>query len=215
MEPFGVLEHLKAISPNHVYFLAPKVIVMRGYEYYAQGRLEAYSWDRTRTVLSAVVRGSLRYTIRLTADDGTLAYTCNCPGWTQASQCKHVICVLLTSVNLLKPDTFRMPNARNTNRQDLLERQLLPGGKGMSAAMPPPRTPAQFEVTLGMREGRGEVMITNHGVMCQSVLGMPTELALLLRSIQDPAWSTQEGLQNFLNHHGHRHRDLRGFSQRT
>ncbi|MDR4493170.1 MAG: DEAD/DEAH box helicase [Nitrospirales bacterium] len=205
MEPFGVLKHLNAISPNQIYFLAPKAVVMRGYEYYAQGRLEAYSWDRTRTALSAIVRGSLRYTIRLMADDGMLAYTCNCPAWTQTDQCKHVICVLLTSVNLLNPDTFRMSHRSNISRRDLLERQLLAGGKATSASMPSLPIPAQFEVTLGTREGRGEVMITNHGVMCQSVLGMPAELALLQRSIQDPAWSTQEGLQNFLNHHGHRH----------
>ena len=177
---------------------------MRGYEYYAQGRVEGYSWDRGRTVLSAIVRGSLRYTIRVTADQGGLVYSCNCPAWTQATQCKHVICVLLTTVNLLKPDTFQMPKT-NANRQDILGRQLLAGGKGPSGNTSSTLTPAKFEVTFGMRDGHGEVMITNHGVLCQSVLGMPTELALLLRSIQDPAWSTQDGLQNFLNHHGDRY----------
>ena len=204
-ECVGVLEHFKALSPNHVYFLTSKVVVMRGYEYYAQGRLEAYSWDRTRTALSAIVRGSLRYTVRVTADQGALAYSCNCPGWSQATQCKHVICVLVTTLNLLKPDTFKIPHI-NVNRRDLLERQLMAGSKSPSST-PTPNSPgpAKFEVTLGIRDGRGEVMISNHGVLCQSVLGMPTELALLLRSIQDPAWSTHEGIQNFLNHHGHRH----------
>jgi len=203
-ESFSVLEHLKSLSPNHVYFLASKVMVMRGYEYYAQGRLETYSWDRTRAVLSAIVRGKLRYTVRVTADEGGLVYFCNCPSWTQTTQCKHVICVLLTTVNLLKPDTFRMPQT-NVNRKDLLERQLLAGSKSPFKPSPAMPSPPRFEVTLSNREGRSEVMISNHGVLCQSVLGMPTELAMLLRSIQDPAWSTQEGFQNFLNHHGHKH----------
>ncbi len=203
-EPLKVLERFKALSPNHVYFLSSKAVVLRGYEYYAHGRLEAYSWDRTHAVLSAIVRGSRRYTIRVTADQGTLAYCCNCPGWTQATQCKHVICVLLTTVNLLKPDTFQMSRS-NADRKDILERQLLAGGQGPSGQTATLPTTPKFEVTFVVREGRGEVMISNHGVLCQSVLGMPTELALLQRSIHDPAWSTQEGLHNFLNHHGHRH----------
>ena len=36
IESFGILEHLKALSPNHIYFLAPKAFVLRGYDYYSQ-----------------------------------------------------------------------------------------------------------------------------------------------------------------------------------
>ena len=205
VEPIGVLEHLKSLSPNHVYFLASKTYVIRGYEYYAQGRLESYSWDRTHTTLAASVRGATLYTVRFGVDKGDLIYSCTCPVWTPESQCKHVICALLTTVNLLVPDTFRMSSS-NPVRQAILTGQLMAGSvsppvQGSSTPTVPPR----FEITLLNRHGVSSIAITNHGKVCQSFAGMPTELAVLLRATQDPAWSIQEGLRNFLKHHGRNH----------
>ncbi|MDH3505170.1 MAG: hypothetical protein OEM58_11670, partial [Nitrospirota bacterium] len=205
VEPFGVLEHLKVLSPNHVYFLASKAYVLRGYEYYAQGRLESYSWDRTQTTLMATVRGATQYVVRFGVHNGQLNYSCTCPVWTPESHCKHVICALLTTVNLLIPDTFRMPSSNPTQRA-LLMRQLMAGAGSTVASEPStPAVPPRFEITLRNRHGVSSIGITNHGNICQSFAGMPTELAVLLRATQDPAWSVQEGLRDFLKHHGQNH----------
>jgi non-specific serine/threonine protein kinase len=57
-------------------------------------------------------------------------------------------------------------------------------------------------VSLLDRQGEGFIVITNHGHVCQTFLGMPTELAILLRSTQDPVWSVKDALLDFLKHHG-------------
>ena len=205
IEHFGVLEHLKVLSPNHVYFLASKAYVLRGYEYYAQGRLESYSWDRAQTTLMATVRGATPYLVRFGVHNGQLIFSCSCPVWTPESHCQHVICALLTTVNLLMPDTFRMSSSNSTQRA-LLMRQLMAGaGSPLALGPPTPAVPPRFEITLRNRHGVSSIGITNHGNICQSFAGMPTELAVLLRATQDPAWSVQEGLRDFLKHHGRNH----------
>ena len=201
IESFGILEHLKALSPNHIYFLAPKAFVLRGYDYYAQGRLESYSWNHSRTILAASVRGTKYYAVTFSVEKGQLAYSCRCPAWTASSQCKHVICALLTTVNLLVPDTFRVPTTRATNRERLSQ-QLLKGFSDSQADAKPVTLRPRFEVNLVDHQGQGSVAITNHGKVCQTFLGMPTELAILLRATQDPAWSVQDALRDFLKHHG-------------
>jgi len=201
IEPFGILEHLKALSPNHIYFLAPKAFVLRGYEYYSQGRLESYSWNHSRTILAASVRGTKYYAVTFSVEKGQLVYSCRCPAWTASSQCKHVICALLTTINLLVPDTFRVTITRATNRERLSQ-QLLKGFSGSQADAKPVTLRPRFEVNLVDHQGQGSVAITNHGKACQTFLGMPTELAILLRATQDPAWSVQDSLRDFLKHHG-------------
>jgi len=201
LESSGVLEHLKALSPNHIYFLASKAFVLRGYEYYAQGRLESYSWNHSRTILAASVRGSKYYAVTFSIEKGQLVYSCRCPAWTAATQCKHVICALLTTVNLLAPDTFRVSNTRKVSQEGLSE-QLLQGASGSPSSTKPASALPRFEVNLVDRDGQGTIVLTNHGNVCQTFLGMPTELAVLLRATQDPAWSVQDALRDFLKHHG-------------
>jgi non-specific serine/threonine protein kinase len=201
IESSAILEHLKALSPNHIYFLAPKAFVLRGYEYYAQGRLESYSWNHSRTILAASVRGSKYYAVTFSVVSGELVYSCRCPAWTAATQCKHVICALLTTVNLLVPDTFQVATTRKTNQEEL-SRQLLQGKTSSQAATQLSPIHSQFELNLITRYGQSSIAITNHGKVCQTFLGMPTELAVLLRATQDPAWSVHEALRDFLKHHG-------------
>lgn len=201
IESSDVLEHLKALSPNHIYFLAPKAFVLRGYEYHAQGRLESYSWNRSRTILAASVKGSKYYAVTFSVVSGKLVYSCRCPVWTASTQCKHVICALLTTVNLLVPDTFRVTGARKTNQEELSQ-QLLQGSSDSPTATIPSPTLPRFEVSLVDSKGTGSIAITNHGNVCQTFLGMPTELAVLLRATQDPAWSVEDALRDFLKHHG-------------
>ncbi len=197
----SILEQLKALSPNHIYFLAPKAFVLRGYEYHAQGRLESYSWNHSRTILAASVRGSKYYAVTFSVVSGQLVYSCRCAAWTASTQCKHVICALLTTVNLLVPDTFRVATTRKTNHEALSE-QLLQGVAVSQPVTHSSSTRPQFELNLVDCQGQGSITITNHGMVCQTFLGMPTELAVLLRATQDPAWSVQDALRDFLKHHG-------------
>ena len=197
----GVLEHLKALSPNHIYFLAPKAFVLRGYEYYTQGRLESYSWNHTRTILAASVRGSKYYAVTFSVEKGHLVYSCRCPAWTDSTQCKHVICALLTTVNLLVPDSFRVATMRKTSQTALVQ-QLMQGAIPAQAVTQRSPVVPRFEVNLVDRKGQGSIVITNHGDVCQTFLGMPTGLAVLLRATQDPAWSVQDALCDFLKNHG-------------
>ncbi len=201
LEPTGVLEHLKALSPNHIYFLAPKAFVLRGYAYYVQGRVESYSWNHSRTILAASVRGSKYYAVTFLVEKGKLVYSCRCPAWTVSTQCKHVICALMTTVNLLVPDAFPLTTARKSHQEELSQ-QLLQGASPSQSASKAAQAFPRFEVNLIDRHGKGFIAITNDGKVCQTFLGMPTELAILLRATQDPAWSVQEALQDFLNHHG-------------
>ncbi|MEX2492178.1 MAG: DEAD/DEAH box helicase [Nitrospirales bacterium] len=201
IESSGVLAHLKALSPNHIYFLASKAYVLRGYEYYAQGRLESYSWNHSRTILAASVRGSKYYAVTFSVEKGELVYSCRCPAWTASTQCKHVICALLTTVNLLVPDAFRVATTRKTSQEELTQ-QLLQGSAASQSVPSSPSVLPRFEVNLIDRQGQGSIAITNHGHVCQTFLGMPTELAILLRATQDPAWSVQDALRDFLKHHG-------------
>ncbi len=201
LEVPAVLQHLKSLSPNHIYFLAPKAFVLRGYEYYAQGRLEAYHWNKNRTILSASVRGSKYYAVTFSVQHGQLTHSCRCPAWTPSTQCKHVICALLTTVNVLAPDTFRVSTAQSKSSEHLAQ-QLLNGTAELSGAMPRSEAVPQFEVNLLERSGQASVVITNHGEPCRTFLGMPTALAVLLRATQDPAWSIQDAFQDFLKDHG-------------
>ena len=205
IESLDVLEHLKALSPNHVYFLAPKASVLRGYEYYVQGRLESYSWNRARTILAASVKGSIYYAVTFSVEQGQLVYSCRCQAWTASTQCKHVICALLTTVNLLVPDTFRVATTQRIGQEKLSEQlseQLLQDSSGSEFATKPAPVHPQFEVNLVDLHGQTAIVLTNHGKVCQTFLGMPTELAILLRATQDPAWSVHDALRDFLTHHG-------------
>ncbi len=196
-----LLEHFKSLSPNHVYFLAPKVSVLRGFEYYAQSRVESYAWDRALTTLSVSVRGSRRYLVTVNMNQGEPRYSCSCPAWTFNAHCKHVICTLLTTVNLLVPDSFRMPNGDPTRQRSLTD-QLIPDRFDRSTHHVLGRSSVPFEVVLDDQGGAQTILIMRDGKVCRSFAGMPTELAVLLRSTQDPAWSIEDGLRDFLNHHG-------------
>ncbi len=201
IESSGVLGHLKALSPNQIYFIASKAFVLRGYEYYAQGRLESYSWNHSRTILAASVRGSKYYAVTFSLEKGRLVYSCRCPSWTASTQCKHVICALLTTVNILVPDTFKVAVIRKVSQAELVQQLLQGSTLSPSDPKPPPILP-RFELNLIDRQGYGSIAIMNHGNVCQTFLGMPTELAVLLRATQDPAWSVQDALRDFLKHHG-------------
>ena len=195
-----IIENLKAVPPNHVYALAPKGFVLRGYDYYSQGRLESYGWNADRTLLTAYVRGTRHYAVKIFHDHDTLRYQCNCPVWTLESHCKHVICTLLTTINLLFPDTFHIPGKESPRRQ-ALEKSLLVGAANHQNRLKLKQSRTQFEVFFTDDDGPSPISIRKNGQPCDSLYGVPAELALLMRATHDPAWLVTEYLLTYLKQH--------------
>ncbi|MDT7042083.1 DEAD/DEAH box helicase [Candidatus Nitronereus thalassa] len=182
-----MLNYLKALPPNIVYTLAPKDYVVRGYDYFHQERLESLRWEHDRTLLTAVVRGTKRYGVSISIVDNDLNYVCNCPVWTPARQCKHVICALLTIINLLAPIHFKVAR-HQPRRLEKLRAALLFDKSGtfqkLRGSLPlKPATPAQpdnFELVIHLRDRQPELSVRNHGQRLYTLRGVPETLAYFI-----------------------------------
>ncbi|MCA9472075.1 MAG: DEAD/DEAH box helicase [Nitrospirales bacterium] len=203
-EPPYLLQKLKALPPNHLYALAPKDYILRGYDYYSRERLESYRWNADYTVLTAYVRGSQQYAVQLSEQGAGLQYTCTCPAWSSSNHCKHVICALLTTINILSPETFSLPGNTSAHRDKLQER-LLPHASLSSAHLSLDHGASHFEVVLSDHEKSASLTIQKQGVPCRSFYGIPTELTLLMRGTLDPAWMAHENFLGYLEQHGNAH----------
>ena len=119
-----ILDLIKAYQAGLIYTLAPKHYVLRGFEYYRRGRVLRFEWKDDYSVLTAFVRGTRIYSVQFSASKNSLRCACSCPAWTPSSNCKHVICSIMTIKNLLHPDTFRIPGYDDSNRTFLLQSLL-------------------------------------------------------------------------------------------
>jgi len=199
-----ILERLKALPPNHIYALAPKDYILRGYDYYSRERLEFYKWNTDQTLLTAYVRGTQRDSVQFSAHEPDLRYTCDCPAWTSTSQCKHVICALLTTINALVPETFSLPG-NHTARRNLLRKELLPPSAPHTLHTQTAPSASGLEVVLSDHESLPEIAIKKDGKLCRSFYGIPTELTLLMRGTFDPAWLAYENFVTYLEQYGNTH----------
>ena len=62
----------------------------RGVDYFVAGHVRSLN-DQDSEFMSAVVRGSRDYTVKLTSDDGVLDYSCDCPVGSGGEFCKHCV----------------------------------------------------------------------------------------------------------------------------
>ena len=69
----------------------------RGQEYCAHGHVD--SIESEAGVIRAVVRGNYDYTVTLSADEGILDYSCDCPQAADGSFCKHCVAAALAWLN--------------------------------------------------------------------------------------------------------------------
>lgn len=182
-----MINHLKALPPNSVYTLAPKDYIMRGYDYFHQERLESFRWEHDRSLLTAVVRGTKRYAVEFRLEDDELAYVCNCQAWTSTTQCKHVICALLTVINLLSPIHFKVAR-HQPRRLEKLRAALLFDGSGKfqssraqtSSEISATTQPPEFELVIQLREQHPELSVRNHGQRLYTLRGVPETLAYFI-----------------------------------
>ncbi len=111
---------LQAFSPGAIYTIAPKQYVVRGFDYYRQSRLVEFAWTPDRPELIASVKGTRTYHVAIRAQGKRLSFSCGCPAWSFHSNCKHVICSIITITNLLDPSAFKIVNRNDSRREDLL-----------------------------------------------------------------------------------------------
>lgn len=200
-----ILAQLKILPPNHIYELASKDCILRGYDYYSHDRLESYKWNITQTQLTAYVRGGERHSVEFSLQQDELRYTCTCHSWEANTQCKHVICALLTTINILQPSNFTLPRNSSTHRNKLSANLFAKEPRPRLTSYEPERPKPNVEIVLAEHHASPEVSITKDGHPSQSFYGIPTELVLLMRGIQDPAWVSHETLLSYLNQHGNTH----------
>ncbi|MBI5847696.1 MAG: hypothetical protein HZB31_07080 [Nitrospirae bacterium] len=111
---------IQAFSPGAIYTIAPKQYVVRGFDYYRQDRLVEFAWTPDRPVLIATVKGTWTYHVTIRVQGKRLSFSCGCPAWSYHSNCKHVICSIITIANLLDPSAFKIVNRDESRRQGLL-----------------------------------------------------------------------------------------------
>lgn len=69
----------------------------RGLDYFSHGHVESLEHDGDG--VRAVVRGNQDYAVALTADDGVLDYSCDCPVGSDGAFCKHCVAAALAWLN--------------------------------------------------------------------------------------------------------------------
>ncbi|MGE5300402.1 MAG: SNF2-related protein [Acidobacteriota bacterium] len=99
MSDVDVIHLLKEYTHGQVYGCAPRLYVLRGVDYYKAGRFLGYAGAADGTLL-AYVKGAKRYTVEVSEHYGRLRYICDCPAWTLSSNCKHVVCALLSLIDI-------------------------------------------------------------------------------------------------------------------
>lgn len=120
-----IIQLIRAFPSGKIYNIAPKNYVIRGFDYYRNGHLRYFSWNHDFSVLSAKVQGSKLCSVDFFLKNGELTFSCNCPAWDIYTQCKHVICSLMTIKNLLQPENFRAGSTQSEDIRKYLSQCLL------------------------------------------------------------------------------------------
>ena len=202
-EDHDIIKSLRALPPNAVYFIDQKEFIVRGYDYYRRERLESYVWRNDASTLTAFVLGTRRYTVEFSTDNGRLTYSCDCPAWTPSSHCKHVVCALLTTINLLSPNTFKIPG-HDPTRLQALHMSLL---RDQPAALEPQRTGTpkktdRFEMAISVTDTFPRLSIRKNGIQVVSSWGVPSKLAPFIRYHTHGSSFAREHLSTYLSLHG-------------
>ncbi len=77
--------------------LVGEKIFARGETYFRDGRVQKL--ERAQGVLTATVRGTATYEVRIWASRDGVAYKCQCPFGAEGLFCKHAVAVALAWVN--------------------------------------------------------------------------------------------------------------------
>ncbi len=114
----ALITHLKRLPASDIYMLAPPEYVKRGYSYYRDRRLVEIGWEND--FLVAYVYGNFTYEVLIRYNDERLQLACDCPAYTPSTNCKHIICVLFSLKDLLRPVTDSQSPLSGELRESLL-----------------------------------------------------------------------------------------------
>jgi hypothetical protein len=188
-DPSALLAAFRVLSPNDFYTMAPKESVIRGYDYYRQQRLHHYVWSPDGSTLMASVQGqrSRPYAVTFSIDNGFLTATCDCPAWDSDRLCKHVLCACFTTKNLLSPDAFGVPWAKERSR-DARRIELLGSEPPQDHSRDAVSVKTGFEIVIDARHREPSLFLRRDGTKVGWSFGwapagaVPSELAPLLNA---------------------------------
>lgn len=117
-----ILNLLNSFSVGSIYTLAPKDYVYRGFDYFRKDRLLDFKWANNGSSLTATVRGGRYYSVVFSSNASGLTFSCDCPAWSYRTQCKHVICSLLTVKHLFNQGSLLKRQSDDAYREYLFRK---------------------------------------------------------------------------------------------
>ncbi|MBN4054507.1 DEAD/DEAH box helicase [Nitrospira defluvii] len=199
-----VLIRLKALQPSTLYIITSKAFFLRGFQYYQEERLERFSWNKDYTVLNGTVLGRALYTVSISLDGSDLSYKCNCPAWGENFQCKHVICTLITIINLLSPKHYHHPRQNQERLQglgsnllgidSLLEKKETP--RVIEDVSTSPADQSTYQLVIESIEALPTIYVREKGRVIDSPINLPQGLAIFTYRY----FSDRSFLERFMAH---------------
>ncbi|MBS0149563.1 MAG: DEAD/DEAH box helicase [Nitrospira sp.] len=181
----ALLAAFRNLAVNDVYTMAPKVSVVRGYDYYRQQRLQHYVWSRDSATLTAHVQGTILYEVVFSLDDGFLSAFCDCPAWEFDCPCKHVLCVCFTTKHLLVPETFQLSDREQAHlaalRIDLLGEPIQMGSPSKGHTVE-----SGYEIVIDADQPSPQLSVYRNGM--RLLAGWAPALPPELRPLLHPSW---------------------------
>ncbi|HDH05804.1 MAG TPA: DEAD/DEAH box helicase [Nitrospirae bacterium] len=154
-----LLNALESFPANSIYSMSPKNNLMQGFDYYKKNSLQGFKWDKEFSSLTAQVYGYRHYAVKFSQPGNKLSLSCNCSEWTPQTQCKHVICAIITIKNIFQPASFRYPS------QDMEHRNSMSASFFSTAAASPepdkPDEPAGYSIILEPGSSGTEAYVMN------------------------------------------------------
>ena len=191
---------LESFPANSIYSMAPKNYVLRGFDYYKKNSLLDFKWNDDFSTLTATVYGGRHYSVDISQSGNDLSLFCNCPAWTPYTQCKHVICTLITIKNIFQPASFRYPSQDAEYRNSMSTSFF-----NMVAAAPIPDEPVEsagYSIILELNSSGPEVYVMSHNRKVHPYAkGTPMELESLVSA---PSYSLYY-FKRYLREYGNEH----------
>lgn len=185
-----VLVLLKTLQPGSLYQITSKSVFLLGFEDYQAERLRMLFWQNKQSCLKAQLSGRAIRTVTFSVVDKTLQYVCDCPAWQAKTQCRHVICALLSILNLMTPKWFHQPE-QDENRLQTLKAVLLRNQAVQNPKASPVRTGKRLplgvvsekkedaiEVVIESKEGYPAVFLRRGGQVVDLSIGLPEGLSV-------------------------------------
>ncbi len=214
-----ILSRLEALQANTLYFITTKSVLLQGFKTYEMQRLESFSWQKGRAVLEATVLEEAfddrRSKVSISIQDQGLRYRCSCRDWNAGNQCKHLICTLLSVINIFSPKLYYQARHDKSRIQNLKSEllQVRPGAdqdakhstqKGLTlTSVPRPRQAAKslYQLVIQTTETYPSIYVRKGGKIIDSTLHLPQALAVFIFSYYSIS-ALQERFKHYLKIQG-------------